>query len=162
MADVAKIANGAVDLKSIPNLHIALTIKTKDFSATSISDNLGIQPDNYASAGESTRTLATGATVRTGLHTWTSWSRKFEVQNSDIEQTLIRIIVLCEPHKAFLKKILRGKGLVQAQLRFPGTHNVGNVLSAEVLGKLADLGVSLSLEVFPESMRISRNQDGNT
>jgi hypothetical protein len=127
-------------------------------SADEITSCIGVQPDSYANAGESVRHLY-GKVFKTGSRSWSDWSRIFDVQkvhddendtdHYQIEQRVLEIIALCEPHQTLIEKIMQNGGRAGIQIRLDGTHNIGDSFEAETLRRLATLGMYLSIEVFP-------------
>ena len=133
----------------IPELHIALTIKTQLMSAEDITTCLGLTPSSFANKGESARHISPGKVINTGVHKWSSWTYILKIENSNIEEKLIEIISICESEKQLISRILKDGGLVEAQIRLSGKNNVGDVFCSDTLQKLSNLGMSLSIEVFP-------------
>lgn len=133
---------------------VALTFKTNAMSAVSITSKLGVEPDSFINAGESVRTTR-GNVFKTGLQSWSLWTRVFEIgrvdDNYDIEAKVVEIVELCESHKDCVEDVLRGGGVADIQVRLIGTHNIGDTFSAVTLQRLSELGMSLSIEVFPSN-----------
>lgn len=131
---------------------VALTFKTNAMSAANITSSLGIEPDSFNNAGESVRT-AYGKVIETGSQSWSSWTRIFEIgrviDGYGIEKRVIEIIDLCARHKSLISSILQSGGVADIQIRLLGTHNIGDTFSAATLHRLSDLGISLSIEIFP-------------
>lgn len=94
-----------------------------------------------------------GKVIKTGLQSWSMWSRLFEIgrvdDNYDIEAKIIEILNLCESHKDCVEDVLRDGGVGGIQIRLSGTHNIGDTFSAVTLKRISELGMSLSIEVFP-------------
>ncbi|OZB35087.1 MAG: hypothetical protein B7X35_04410 [Halothiobacillus sp. 14-56-357] len=133
---------------------IALTFKTKLFSATYITSQFHVEPDSSVNAGESFRTTA-GEIHNTGPQTWSLWTRIFEAgssgDNHTIEDFFVEILDLCEEHASLVAEILNNGGIATIQIRLRGTNNIGVEFNSLALHRLSILGMSLSVEVFPET-----------
>lgn len=131
---------------------VALTFKTNAMSATNMTSILGIEPDSFINAGESVRNTC-GKVLETGLQSWSLWTRIIKIEHDSdgycIEKRLIEIIELCTSHKTFISSILQSGGSADIQIRLVGRHNIGDTFSAITLHRLSELGISLSIEVFP-------------
>ncbi len=132
---------------------IALTFKTKVLSATDITSQLKVTPDSFANLGESFRTT-NGEIHKTGLQKWTLWTRIDEIEVGDdshtIEGTAVEFAGICEEHTRFVASILHDGGAAAIQIRLLDNNNTGVEFSPLTLHRLSILGMSLSIEVFPE------------
>ena len=132
---------------------VALTFVARTISAEEITERMGVTPYSYCNAGESVSSIR-GKVISTGVHASTGWTYVLDVEMHggfyDIEVRLIELLKLCESNKDLVEDILRDAGTAQAQIRLAGNHNIGDVFSVDTLKRLASLGVSLSIEVFPD------------
>ena len=133
---------------------VSLTFKTNVMSAIDITSSIGIEPDSFINAGESVRTTY-GTVIKTGLHSWSLWTREFEVEKIGtfyrIEEKVVEIIDACEPRKILIDKILRSGGVAGIQIRLTCNHNIGDTFSPLTLAKICGLGMSLSIEIFDKA-----------
>lgn len=68
----------------------------------------------------------------------------------DFFAPLGRILDHLAPHRTFLRQLMLEGGLVEVAVNLSGERNIGDVITPEDIRKLADLGIALGVEVFPE------------
>jgi len=130
---------------------IALTIRTQLMSGDDITSKLGLVPYSFANMSESVVRLSSGKVIKGDEKTWSFWTRIFEMKENEFQGTIIEIIEVCELHQNLIERVLQNDGVVETQIRLLGNKNVGTVFSNSTLKRLTNLGMSISIEVFPYS-----------
>ncbi|MBK6896459.1 MAG: hypothetical protein IPH06_07700 [Alphaproteobacteria bacterium] len=65
-----------------------------------------------------------------------------------------KMVVKLHAHfRDFFRQIVSEGGTVMLIVNLPGKRNQGDTLAPELLGKMADMSVSLGVETFPDSNR---------
>jgi hypothetical protein len=138
----------------VPSTHeqrfcVQLFIVHPTIAPTEITDTFGFEPKYARQVGQPRRTP--NGTALPGLYPDTRWRYSIEYETNDqwfaaaVEAFVIRL----EPCKAFLKQLFAtgGRGTVIIQFLGDDGH-FGDELSPSILIKLADLGLSLGVEVY--------------
>ena len=118
----------------------------------------GVQPYCHANAGESIRHVQ-GKTIKTGEYDWSDWSAVYSIKkvhddeddtdHYEMEQAIISILALCEAHQELIQNVLQQGGVAEIVIRLDGMGHIGDSLQADTLRRIAALGMSLGIEVFP-------------
>lgn len=117
---------------------------------TSTLGVIGIQPYTSFMAGKM-RFSPKGTEI--GIARDTRWNyvedflddvRFFEMMGKMVEK-------LHNHFRDFFRQIVSEGGAVMLIVNLPGKRNQGDTLAPELLGKMADMSMSLGVEVFPES-----------
>jgi len=140
---------------------VVLLIKHPSIDPAVISSELKLEAFRSWKAGES-RATPTG-TPLPGTWRDSSWNHVFSYKGErkffdEIRQLLIQLL----PHKDFLLKISNEGGRVEIYLQLPGDLNQGSSAEPAMLKEMAELGLYLGVEVFPEWGDDPRNTVGVT
>jgi hypothetical protein len=115
-----------------------------------ISMELGLEPDRMWRAGDPKITAKGGSLG--GIREKSYWVARV-VHESDPQRypadALEELVGRFLPCKPFFAKIRVESGQVEFYLSWSIDRNCGDELSPELMGKLADLGITLSLDVYP-------------
>ena len=133
--------------------NLAIRIWHPSISPDDITRELGLQPNRSCEAGQK-RSTPKGTPLE-GTHRESYWNadpfQRGEYSSTDdlAEDSLIEILEVLEPKKAFLKK-LRGEGArIIVQINSFSGRNYAFELSPDILGRYAALGVGLAHDVYP-------------
>jgi hypothetical protein len=86
-----------------------------------------------------------------GVRTDGLWSLTFRYKGEKpISRSLEQILGDLTSHRDLFRELSHMGATSALYLQLPGDINNGDRISPAVLGALADLGISLELEVFPE------------
>ena len=87
-----------------------------------------------------------------GIWRDTRWSHGFELEeNATIEAAIASALEKLAMTGRFLATLLETGGTAELILSLPGDAHQGASIRVEVLRRLADLGVSLGIELFPKT-----------
>jgi hypothetical protein len=65
-----------------------------------------------------------------------------------LTDSLLRCLELLEPHRAFLDQLVRTGGYIEVFVGWFMGGNTGEALGSELLQRMGNLGVSLSLDIY--------------
>ena len=117
--------------------------------AGQISKELDLLPDVAFRAG-SVRVLPNGNTLP-GLATESRWSYVYYLsKTSRLSKSIEEIVAFLELHAVFVRKLCLEGGTLELYIQLPGDLNIGDAISWGLLKKMAQLRISLGLEVFPK------------
>jgi hypothetical protein len=114
-----------------------------------ITTTLAMEPHRSWKVGES-RTAPNGRALD-GHRDDSFWSYREDYTNAakaffkEVDILVSRL----KPHAAFLHELSAAGGKCEIYIQLPGSMNFGDSLHQSTLRSLADLGILLSLEVFP-------------
>ncbi len=133
--------------------NLAIRIWHPCINPDNITRELGLQPNRSWKAGQQ-RTTPKGTPLE-GTHRESYWNadpfQRGEYSSTDdlAEDSLIELLEVLEPKKAFLQK-LRGEGTrIIVQISSFSGRNYAFELSPDILGRYAALGVGLAHDVYP-------------
>jgi hypothetical protein len=117
-----------------------------------VTTALGVTPTTQAHVGERVRPAVDG-TPRPGVERESAWGVSVECRDkeADIDQWLAAFLDPFLPHRAFIRQLAAEATLANVDLAFPGQFHFGGELRATTLQAVASLGLTLGLEVFPDS-----------
>jgi hypothetical protein len=108
----------------------------------------GLLPDICATRGQ--ERCAANGTRLPGRHSVSIWQYSETFRHSRAFSLGVRKVAdALTPAAATLQRICASGGRAQLILDFKGHRNIGDVIGVADLGRLAQLGVSLGIEVFP-------------
>jgi hypothetical protein len=124
-----------------------LVIRHPTVDPDEITARLGISPRTKWTSGEARKT-PTGTPLG-GTNKESAWGYVAEFgDESRFADELQKLVDFVHPHKAFFRSITETGGRAFAFVQLPGDVGVGDEISWQVLEKLGDLRISLSVEVF--------------
>jgi hypothetical protein len=127
---------------------VILQVRHPDIEAERISREFGLSPHACYTAGK-VRVLPNGR-ILPGLATESSWNHIYDYSgDARPKDSLLNVVTFLEQHKVFLRKITLQGGTVELYVQLPGDTNIGDTLPWDLLGRMGNLRVSLSVEVFP-------------
>ncbi len=144
------------DVKPIYRYGVALLIIHPSMDSDEISHTLGqigIDPYMMHTAGKVTRTPK-GTEI--GIATNTRWNAVYEFHDDERRffEVVTQMVDKLHTHfKDFFRQIVLDGGRVELVVNLPGKHHNGSSMAPETLGKMADMLVTLGVEVFPKSNR---------
>jgi hypothetical protein len=132
------------------SFNIYLRFHHPEIDPAAISAEMGFEPGRMWRAGDLKMTAAGRPLV--GVREKTYWTARV-VDEPDPEgypiDALERLAARFFPHKPFFDKIRAEGGQVEFYLNWNVDRNCGDQISPELMGSLADLGVTLSLDIYP-------------
>lgn len=84
------------------------------------------------------------------------WPQSYWVARRRVEArrdflvALLEKLAALEAHAALVARLLGEGGDIQIKVSLPGERNIGDVLTAETMRRMAALGMNLDIEVFPD------------
>jgi len=115
-----------------------------------ITREIGLAPLRAWRCGE-TRFTPKGTPLE-GVRRDTRWSHGFEVdKNATIETAMASALDKLAGKRRFLASLRETGGTAELVVSLPGDTHQGASISVELLKALADLGISLGIEVFPKT-----------
>ena len=138
--------------ETLQGYQISLSIRHPSMAPDAITAQLHMIPQYKWKRGERRKTPR--GTVLPGVRNETRWRhvRPF-VQGRLFFDGVKAMLTTLEPNADFLSKVASEGGQVTILVNLPGYVNIGDVLDAATLKRLADLQVALSVEVFPTIQR---------
>lgn len=131
--------------KTRPRGH--LLIKHPSIDPAMITKFIGIAPSHASRVGEPRQTPK--GTSLPGCYRETSWTLRFENVDNKTVTELLETAILTLPTESELWPLLRKDGgkawLIVAIV---GTKYQGDELRAELMGRLAEMGIGLGIEVY--------------
>lgn len=114
-----------------------------------ITDKLGIQPSQSSRHGQP-RVTPKGTTLP-GTYTDTRWCMSFRNdENRSIEALVVHALAVLPAKSKFWGELVRSGGKAELILSLGGSQYQGASLKAETIRQLAQMGMQLGLEVYPE------------
>ena len=128
---------------------IVLLIKHPNIDPMRITSKLKLKPFRSWKAGEPKRTPK--GTLLPGTWQDSSWNHVFKYKGDvrlfdEIERLLIRL----SPNKDLFHKITSEGGHAEIYLQLPGEIHQGSSATPSMLTRIAELGLHLGVEVFPD------------
>ena len=140
----------------VPNYLYDVTLQIKHPTETLdiISEKIGLEPDYKLQVGEP-RTAANGASFPGGgVNKYTYWACYEEVEGRRLfSETVAEFLNDLEAAQDFAANLIATGGRITIAINLPGFENIGSVISAADIARMARLGVELSIEVFPKMNR---------
>lgn len=132
--------------------HVLLVITHPDVAPDVISKRLRREPRHSWKAGDPS-TTPDGAAIG-GVRKRSAWSSSKQKRGhraffDGVKDTLD----LLERHAGFLRELTDGGGEVSITVQLSGRNNIGDLFEAADMRRMAALGVSLGVEVFPDMLR---------
>lgn len=128
---------------------ITLRLFHPDADPDDITNALGIRPKRAWRAGEP-RSTPIGQPLP-GLYRETYWYKdvgKGEYRNGSLVAALSDLAETYKPFERFFKSFRGSGGRIEFFVHWIFYHNSGDVFDFGLLGKLADLGIDLSFDVY--------------
>ncbi len=142
----------------VATFSIKLLFRHPTMDPADITKVLGVQPSSQWRVGEPV--IGIDGKVRRGINRdsrwglWTSYYDKRELdigeEGPDVSERLARFLEPLARQISFVRQ-LAVEGDAAIDLNFPGQFHFGCSLSPIVLRTIADLGLNLGFEVFPDS-----------
>ncbi len=128
---------------------VSLSIIHPDMDPSEISTTMGLTPENVTRAGMP-RTGRQGQPLP-GTYNFSCWTHSFDCEGEPaLGEVLEPLVERLQTHREFFHRIGREGGSVEL---FCGVFAAGNwdeILSHELMGKLAALHIDLRLDVYPK------------
>jgi hypothetical protein len=134
---------------------IVLLIIHPNIDPELVSSTLRMKPFRCWKAGDS-RATPTGAMLD-GVWSDTRWNYVVDYQDDSIciFDKVAELVNYLAPHKKFLSRIRTEGGSAEIIMHVPGDTHIGDSAEPTLLHRMAELGLSLGIEVFPEWARRS-------
>ncbi len=133
---------------------VSLRVIHPNFHPDDITENIGIQPWRSWMAGNP-RSTPTGKLLN-GVYNETYWTAELHKAKSlhsikipleDFLAGQVRLLLKC---RSFLKRIRKTGGRTEFFVGLFCTKNMGAELPSSLLGSMAEMGIDLSLDVYPD------------
>lgn len=119
-----------------------------------ISEGLGLQPNTSHRAGEAKRTPA--GDLLKGVYKQTYWCCELEhPEEVELNAFLEEVTDRLAPHEGFVKQICTTDGTVELFVGWYSGSNSGQEFGWQLLRKLGDLRVRLSLDIYSDEKNAS-------
>jgi hypothetical protein len=144
-------ANKGVVVRKLPKERytIGLHIKHPEISPDAITAGLGLTPQYSWRRGEPCRT-PTGTELG-GFRKETMWHHLTKEEGRRyFFESLRGFVDRLRPNRDFLAQLVSGGGRVTLLIHLAGDVNMGDDLEPETLRLMSELGIALSVEVFPK------------
>lgn len=128
---------------------VTLRVRHPDIDPQHITTALGIKPEWTWRAGEARRTRV--GTPLSGVYRHTYWYAKLyeaEYGEQHLAEALQELLDRFLPFKEFFQSIRNAGGHVEFFIGWTFYHNSGEVFEPELLARLAELQIALSLDVY--------------
>jgi hypothetical protein len=132
---------------------VSLRISHPNFAPEYISGKIRIQPSHSWMAG-TRRSTPKGEPLK-GVNEETYWTsdlhkgKTLQSAKIPLEDFLVQQVRLLQKRKSFLKQIRETGGRTEFFVGLFPTKNMGAELPSSLLARMADLGIDLSLDVYP-------------
>lgn len=126
---------------------VSLRARHPSMSPTEISELLGLEPARSWRSGDP-RTTPLGH-LQGGTRAESYWTREVGARGS-VEETLDEALALLSSHRAALEKLREAGCTVELFVGWFPAGSGGFTLQDDVLRRLTDLGLDLSLSVYPK------------
>jgi hypothetical protein len=136
----------------VATFSISLLFRHPSVDPASVTAALGVQPTTQARVGDNVRPAVDG-TPRRGTERESAWGvrAKFYEKEPDIGELVTAFLQPFVAHAAFMRDLAAGSTVATIDLEFPGQFHFGGALEPAVLHTIADMGLMLGIEVFPDS-----------
>ncbi|MEW6642141.1 MAG: hypothetical protein AB1586_16670 [Pseudomonadota bacterium] len=129
--------------------YLRLLIKHPTIDPKLITKELGLSPHLAHVVGtERITPMGTKLSGRYEESTW-GWAKRVQGRRAFLDDVSDLALQL-QKSQHFIASLIAGGGNVTMIVDLPGDVNIGSVLSSVGLKRLADLGIDLGIEVFPE------------
>ena len=128
---------------------VTLRVRHPNIDPQDITKTLGIEPQRTWRAGEARKTPV--GTALNGVWRHTYWyTQLYEAEYGDqkLAEALQGLLNRLSPFKEYFRSIRNGGGHVEFFIGWKFYHNSGEVFEPELLARLAELHISLSLDVY--------------
>lgn len=129
---------------------VTLRLRHPSTTPAEMSDRMGLQPDVAWRAGEPRKTPR--GTMLDGCREENYWSHSTS-GHEHIVSAIESVAERLDATGGWAKEFVATGGEVEIYVSLVGIENGGETLSPQLLGRLAGLGVCLSLEIFPTAQR---------
>lgn len=127
---------------------VSLRVEHPTVDPDQISAQLGIKPDTKWMAGS--ERVSPKGNLLDGKHEKSYWSCALESDDRvGLADFLTTFTARLEAHKDFLRWIRSTGGRTEYFVGWFSNGNSGEIFSCDLLGKLSDLCIDLSLDVYP-------------
>jgi hypothetical protein len=128
---------------------VSLAITHPDIDPAEITKTVGLMPERTTRA-RTPRTTPKGKELG-GAYKFSCWSHKFDVGGaSELGIVLHDLVERLQSHAPFFHRVVQGGGAVELFCGVLAAGNWDEILSHELLGKLAALQIDLRLDVYPK------------
>jgi len=114
-----------------------------------ITKELGLTPHLSHFAGAERMTPANTKLPGKYRESIWGWAQHLEGKRAFFDN-VSELAIRLRKHQDFIAGLMAGGGSIVMIVDLPGDVNIGSVLSSVNIKRLADLGVDLGIEVFPE------------
>ncbi len=129
--------------------NINLLIKHPSIDPEIITEQLGLVPFRAWRFGEPR--LTPKGTLLAGVWRDSSWSWQLKCQGKRaFFESVGKLVRELEPHSKFLSDLVLDGGNICLIVNLPGRKNIGDVLSWQLMAKMAHLKIDMGIEVFPD------------
>lgn len=131
---------------------VRLLIRHPSLDPDFISRKLGLAPQASHLVGAPRR--APNAASLPGIYrdsVWSCWERV--ERHRRFFDDVVKILDIPERHASFLAEINETGGQTELIVDLPGDVNIGDTLPSREMRRMAELGIKLGIEVFPQFKR---------
>jgi hypothetical protein len=130
--------------------NLVLLIRHPKMDPNDISKELRLEPTASWKVGDQVKTPK--ERLLPGLRGHTSWAHTFQgSMDRPFFEEAEHVLSGLSPHKEFFKKIVKEGGYAEIYLQLSGQVYQGSSAKPSLLLSIAELGLHLGVEVFPES-----------
>lgn len=144
--------NTKSEAKDLPDdgtsYNVILLMRHPDIDPGEVTRQFGLTP-HVAFRKGCIRTLQNGKELP-GVSQDSRWNHVYRFSKSHrVGDALTQVVTFLEGHKAFIKKLCLQGASFELYVQLPGTTNIGDSISWDLLHRMSQLRVSLGIEVFP-------------
>ena len=130
---------------------VLFRIKHPSIDPRELTSRFMMTPHRSWKVGER-RILPNGRVLNTcNKDSFWSYQERYEGASRNFFKKADRLANRLKPHEGFLHEISATGGKCEIYIQLPGTKNIGDSLEPQTLRLLAELGIFLSIEVFPHN-----------
>lgn len=146
------VRNAESEVKELPDdgaaYNVILLMRHPDIDPGEVTREFGLTP-HVAFRKGCVRTLQNGKELP-GVSRDSRWNHVYRFSmGRRVGEALAQIVTFLEGHKAFIKKLCLHGASFELYVQLPGTTNIGDSISWDLLRRMSQLRVSLGIEVFP-------------
>jgi len=128
------------------------------FDPKNISDLLKLKPDISWKEGEQAKTPS--GRLLDFRRKESFWSYCMHGEGKKFSDKIGDIVRIMSPHKNFIHHLIDDGGRVNLYLQLPGSINIGDSLTPDILAGISELKAGLDIEVFPDFQENEQHGDG--
>lgn len=128
---------------------IRLVVRHPTIEPAAITDEFGLEPHLAHAVGtDGVTPIGTKLPWKYKESIW-GWSKHVRRKRAFFDE-VAKLALKLEKHQQFISALVAGGGTITAIVDLPGDENIGSVMSAADIRRLANLEIDLGIEVFPK------------